>query len=126
MNSNHEHFSSMRLAASGSGAFGKLFTLAAGAVLLVVALMFSLLALGVLLTVGLLGFAYLQWQTRAGISTNISRTTTGQPAARKASNEGAIEGEVIGDAEYDAPATSPPVADLPARYDQPRQPIADR
>ena len=42
----------------------QLLTIAAGVVVLVVAFMFSLLALGVVLVVGVLIFAYLKWKTR--------------------------------------------------------------
>ena len=52
------------LAGPPTSVFGKLLTIAAGILILVVAFMFSILALGVVLVVGVLIFAYLKWKTR--------------------------------------------------------------
>lgn len=66
MNINDERSDSRQaqLAAPPMGVFGKLLTIAVGVVILVVAFMFSLVALGVVLVVGVLFFAYLKWKTR--------------------------------------------------------------
>ncbi len=48
----------------GGGLLGRILTMLAGAVLLVAAFMFSLVALGVLVIVGVLVYAYLHWKTR--------------------------------------------------------------
>ncbi|MEF8769670.1 MAG: hypothetical protein ABTS16_14680 [Candidatus Accumulibacter phosphatis] len=99
MSSNPQPFSSLRLTAPASGFFGRLITIAAGTLLLVAALMFSLLALTVLLTAGLLVFAYLKWKTR-----HLRRHLDEQPReqAQPAPSGCVIDGEIIGDAEYEA------------------------
>ena len=95
------------LAGPPMGVFGKLLTIAAGIVVLVVAFMFSIVALGVILVVGVLIFAYLKWKTR-----NLPRDLRDlhermqEQAARQGGNRTppaggrVIEGEVISDAEY--------------------------
>ena len=104
MSSNPQPFSSLRLAAPASGFFGRLITIAAGALLLVAALMFSLLALTVLLSAGLLVFAYLKWKTRhlrRHLDEHLREQA--QPSQPQLAPSGCvIDGEIIGDAEYEA------------------------
>ena len=114
-------FTGTHLAAPQLGILGRLLTMAAAAALLVAVFMFSLLALGVLLVVGLLGFAYLKWKTRH-LSSFLRQGMPRQPNPhdRQASPGGyVIEGEVIGDAEYEthrsSSATGKPTTDAPTR-----------
>lgn len=129
MSSNDPPFSNLRLAVPGSGLFGRLITIAAGALLLVVALMFSLLVLAVLLAVGLLVFAYLKWRTR-----HLRRhpdeplheqTQSSQP--QPASGGRVIDGEVIKDAEYEArsSARDRPTVNLPTSCNHQLRPTVD-
>ncbi|MBL8396445.1 MAG: hypothetical protein JNK99_17155 [Candidatus Accumulibacter sp.] len=118
MNSNKQtgSFSPFGLPLPG-GVLARLLTMSAGALLLVVGFMFSLLALGVLLIGGTLIFAYLKWQAR-----HLRRQPGGSTEPRSAASGRVIEGEVIGDAEYDArlrPSTKRPANGLPARYGRP-------
>ncbi|HYA20066.1 MAG TPA: hypothetical protein VEG25_05410 [Burkholderiales bacterium] len=53
-----------RLSANAPGLLVKVLTLASAAVLLVAAFTFSLLVFAILVTVGLLSWAYLWWRTR--------------------------------------------------------------
>ncbi|MBK7954546.1 MAG: hypothetical protein IPK02_11635 [Candidatus Accumulibacter sp.] len=128
MRSRKPNFSGVRLAAPGSGLFGKLLSIAAGTLLLVAALLFSLFAVSVLVVGGLLLFAYLQWKTRhlRGPLDEHLRAQMRRPpdqADEQAAGGCVIEGEVIGEAADEArPAGSSRAADdLPARCDpQPR------
>ncbi|SBT07564.1 conserved exported hypothetical protein [Candidatus Accumulibacter aalborgensis] len=116
MNSHEEQspfgFSSRRLATPPRGIFARLLTLAAGALLLLVGFMFSLVALGIVLVGGVLAIAYLKWKTRhlsavLGEQLQQNRQSEPPPAAmdRKASGR-VVEGEVIGAAEYDRAPTA--------------------
>jgi hypothetical protein len=128
MRSKNPSFSGIRLAVPGSGLFGKLLTIAAGTLLLVAALLFSLFAVGVLIVGGLLLFAYLQWKTRhlrRHLDEHLRAQMQRSPAeAEPAAGGHVIEGEVIGEAAYEAPPadSSPPAGDLPARRDTPPTP----
>ncbi|MBL8396200.1 MAG: hypothetical protein JNK99_15880 [Candidatus Accumulibacter sp.] len=120
-NKQTDSFSQFGLPLSG-GVLARLLTMSAGALLLVVGFMFSLLALGVLLIGGALIFAYLKWKTRH-LHRQPGEPAEPRPAAGGQASGRVIEGEVIGDAEYDArprPSTKRPAKDLPAPYD--RQP----
>lgn len=129
MSSNDPPFSRLRLAVPGSGLFGRLITIAAGALLLVAALMFSLLVLAVLLAVGLLVLAYLKWKTRhlRRHSDESLREQTQSSQPKPASGGRVIDGEVIGDAEYEARSSTrhPPTANLPTRCNHPPRPTVD-
>ena len=106
MGNNHEQsgFAGTRLAAPPGGILGKLLTIAAGAVLVVVAFMFSLLALTVVVIGGLLVFAYLKWKTRhlrRHLDEHLREQA--QPSQPQPAPSGCvIDGEIIGDAEYEA------------------------
>jgi predicted lipid-binding transport protein (Tim44 family) len=131
MGNNHEQsgFAGTRLAAPPGGILGKLLTIAAGAVLVVVAFMFSLLALTVVVVGGLLVFAYLKWKTRH-LRRHLNEQMQQQANPQRQQPGGlVIEGEVIGSAEYDA---KPPAAasgqaanDLPTRPTEPPGKTAD-
>ncbi|WP_313950909.1 hypothetical protein [Accumulibacter sp.] len=101
-----------RLHAPAAGVFSKLLTIAAGVVVLVIAFMFSLLALGVVLVVGVLIFAYLKWKTRnlprdlRDLHQRMQEQAARQGHAAPAAGGRVIEGEVISDAEYQA-STAP-------------------
>ncbi|HVS25819.1 MAG TPA: hypothetical protein VHE58_00670 [Burkholderiales bacterium] len=56
--------SDARFSTNALGLLGKVLTFASGAVLLVVAFMFSLLVFAILVTGGLLVWGYLWWKTR--------------------------------------------------------------
>jgi hypothetical protein len=122
-NSEQSGFAGTRSTAPPSGVLGKLLAIAAGAVLLVVAFMFSLLALTVVVVGGLLVFAYLKWKTRH-LRRHMNEQMQ-QQASRQGHQPGGfvIEGEVIGDAEYDAKprtaASGQPTNDLPVRPTEP-------
>ena len=95
------------LAGPPMGVFGKLLTIAAGIVVLVVAFMFSIVALGVILVVGVLIFAYLKWKTRnlprdlRDLHERMQEQAARQGGTRTPPAGGrVIEGEVISDAEY--------------------------
>jgi hypothetical protein len=113
-------FSSARMMALSSGWFGKLLAIMVSAALVVVGFMFSVLALAVLLVGGTLLLAYLKWKTR-----HLRRVldAPAQPASRpeQQSSGRVIEGEVIGDAEYDAnshaPTRNPLPHDVPASHE---------
>ncbi len=123
MRSRNPDFSGIRLAAPGSSLLGKLLSIAAGTLVLVVTFLFSLFAVGVLVIGGLLLFAYLQWKTRhlRGHLDGRLRAQMRWPPGRaeQAAGGRVIEGEVIGAAADEArPAgNSPPAGDLPARCD---------
>jgi predicted lipid-binding transport protein (Tim44 family) len=121
MGNNHEQsgFAGTRLAAPPGGILGKLLAIAAGGVLVVVAFMFSLLALTVVVIGGLLVFAYLKWKTRH-LRRHLNEQMQQQANPQRQQPGGlVIEGEVIGNAEYDAKpaaaASSKPANDLPTR-----------
>ncbi len=123
MNDSKPHLSRIRLAAPGSGLFVTLLTIAAGAALLAIGLMFSLLALVLLFVGGLLGFAFLHWKTRhlRRQWSEALRARSGQPANWAADDPAGrvIEGEVIDNAGHHTPA--PTVVGLPACCDSPRR-----
>jgi hypothetical protein len=101
------------LAGPPTSVFGKLLTIAAGVLVLVVAFMFSILALGVVLVVGVLVFAYLKWKTRhlpqdlRDLHQRMQEEASRQGGYQTPQAGGrVIEGEVISDAEYQA-STAP-------------------
>ncbi|EXI82295.1 MAG: hypothetical protein AW10_00743 [Candidatus Accumulibacter appositus] len=101
------------LAGPPTSVFGKLLTIAAGVLILVVAFMFSILALGVVLVVGVLIFAYLKWKTRhlpqelRNLHQRMQEQAGRQGGYQPPPESGrVIEGEVISDAEYQA-STAP-------------------
>ena len=128
-NEDARSFSSARTMALPSGWFGKLLAIMASATLVVVGLMFSVLALAVLLVGGTLLFAYLRWKTR-----HLRRVLDAQMQPARApeqqSSGRVIEGEIIGDAEYDAnshaPARNPLLNDVPASREQQPESATDR
>ncbi len=125
MNNDQINSSSLRSSAP-TGVLGKLLTIAVGAALVVLAFMFSLLALVVVLVVGGLVFAYLKWKTRH-LRRHLEEQMQ-QAANRQQPPSGqVIEGEVIGDAEYEARSApgSRPASDLPAPGDSPHRPPAN-
>jgi hypothetical protein len=79
--------SDARFRIHASDLLGKVLTFAAGAVLLVVAFMFSVMVFAVLVAVGLLGVGYLWWKTR-----DLRRQMRERPPGGRV-----IEGEVIRD-----------------------------
>jgi len=101
----------------------------ASATLVVVGLMFSVLALAVLLVGGTLLFVYLKWKTR-----HLRRVLDAQMQPARApeqqSSGRVIEGEIIGDAEYDAnshaPARNPLLNEVPASREQQPESATDR
>ncbi|HCZ14301.1 MAG TPA: hypothetical protein PL117_04565 [Accumulibacter sp.] len=114
MTTDHEQSGSQRgqLAAPPVGVFGKLLTIAAGIVVLVVAFMFSLVALGVVLIVGVLFFAYLKWKTRhlprdlRDLAEQMQQQAA-RPGSRPQPGGRVIEGEVLrGNADEVAPESS--------------------
>ncbi|HOG03701.1 MAG TPA: hypothetical protein PLL14_06950 [Accumulibacter sp.] len=128
-NEDARSFSSARTMALPSGWFGKLMAIMASATLVVVGLMFSVLALAVLLVGGSLLFVYLKWKTR-----HLRRVLDAQMQLARApeqqSSGRVIEGEIIGDAEYDAnshaPARNPLLNDVPASREQQPESATDR
>lgn len=78
-----------RLSLNASGLLGKVLTFAAGAVLLLVAFMFSLLVFAVVVTGALLVWGYLWWKTR-----ELRRQMRERPPGGRV-----IEGETIRDVE---------------------------
>lgn len=100
------------LAGPPLGVFGKLLTIAAGIVVLVVAFMFSIVALGVILVVGVLIFAYLKWKTRnlprdlRDLHERMQEQAARQGYQAPQAGGRVIEGEVISDAEYRASTQS--------------------
>ena len=131
MGNNHEQsgFAGTRLAAPPGGILGKLLTIAAGAVLVVVAFMFSLLALTVVVIGGLLVFAYLKWKTRH-LRRHLNEQMQQQANPQRQQPGGlVIEGEVIARADYDAKpraaATRQPANDHPTRPTEPPDKTAD-
>ncbi|HPU78937.1 hypothetical protein [Accumulibacter sp.] len=128
-NEDARSFSSARTMALPSGWFGKLMAIMASATLVVVGLMFSVLALAVLLVGGTLLFAYLKWKTR-----HLRRVLDAQMQPARApeqqSSGRVIEGEIIGDAEYDAnshaPARNPLLNEVPASREQQPESATDR
>ena len=110
MNSNQQQapfgFSSRRLAAPPTGVFARFLSLAAGTLLLLVAFMFSLVALGIVLVGGALAIAYLKWKTRhlsavLGEQWQHNRQSEPAPAMAGEASGRVLEGEVIGAVEYD-------------------------
>ncbi|WP_291986302.1 hypothetical protein [Candidatus Accumulibacter sp. ACC007] len=100
------------LAGPPTSVFGRLMTIAAGVLVLVVAFMFSILALGVVLVVGVLVFAYLKWKTRhlpqdlRDLHQRMQEEASRQGGYQTPQAGGrVIEGEVISDAEYQASTT---------------------
>ena len=101
------------LAGPPTSVVGKLLTIAAGILILVVAFMFSILALGVVLVVGVLIFAYLKWKTRH-LPQNLRdlhermQEQAGRQGGYQTPQGGGrvIEGEVISEDEYRA-STAP-------------------
>jgi hypothetical protein len=128
-NEDARSFSSARTMALPSGWFGKLMAIMASAMLVVVGLMFSVLALAVLLVGGTLLFVYLKWKTR-----HLRRVLDAQMQPARApeqqSSGRVIEGEIIGDAEYDAnshaPARNPLLNEVPASREQQPESATDR
>ncbi len=128
-NEDARSFSSARTMALPSGWFGKLMAIMASATLVVVGLMFSVLALAVLLVGGSLLFVYLKWKTR-----HLRRVLDAQMQLARApeqqSSGRVIEGEIIGDAEYDAnshaPARNPLLNEVPASREQQPESATDR
>lgn len=128
-NEDARSFSSARTMALPSGWFGKLMAIMASATLVVVGLMFSVLALAVLLVGGTLLFVYLKWKTR-----HLRRVLDAQMQPARApeqqSSGRVIEGEIIGDAEYDAnshaPARNPLLNEVPASREQQPESATDR
>ncbi|EXI72583.1 MAG TPA: hypothetical protein PK440_09915 [Candidatus Accumulibacter phosphatis] len=88
------------LTTPGGGLVGRILATLVGALLLLAAFMFSLVALGVLVVGGLLVYAYLRWKTR-----HLRRHLAAQmqqAANQRAHGDGVvIDGEVLGDAEYE-------------------------
>lgn len=128
-NSEQSGFAGTRLAAPPGGILGKLLAIAAGAVLVVVAFMFSLLALTVVVIGGLLVFAYLKWKTRH-LRRHLNEQMQQQANPQRQQPGGlVIEGEVIGSAEYDAKpraaASGQAANDLPTRPTEPPGKTAD-
>ena len=96
------------LAGPPTSLFGKLLTIAAGVLILVVAFMFSIIALGVVLVLGVLIFAYLKWKTRhlpqdlRDLQQRMQEQAARQGGQTHEAGGRVIEGEVISDAEYRA------------------------
>jgi UPF0716 family protein affecting phage T7 exclusion len=102
------------------GVLGRVVAIAGGIVVLVVAFMFSLIALAVLIVGGLLIFVYLKWKTRH-LRRHLNQQMAQQANRQPQETSGAvIEGEVL-TAEYEPrPAVSdPPGKRLPHRDDEP-------
>lgn len=93
----------------GGGLLGRILTLLAGAVLLIAAFMFSLVALGVLVVGGVLVYAYLHWKTRH-LRRHVAEQMQEAMRQREQRDGRVIEGEVVGGAEYDGRPESPPAA----------------
>jgi hypothetical protein len=81
---------------SEAGLLGKVLTIAAGAILLIAAFMFSLLVFGALLIAGLLAWGYLWWKTR-DLRTQLKRQRAGGRV---------IEGEAVREVGTDDDARS--------------------
>lgn len=95
------------------GLLGKLFALIAGAVLLVLGIMFSVVLLAVVVCLGLIAFGYFWWKTRA-----LRKHMRDQVAAAQGQTQGyargpgnVIEGEAIVVRER-ADTASPPLPDV--------------
>ncbi|WP_374691700.1 hypothetical protein [Accumulibacter sp.] len=101
----------------GGGLLGRILTMIAGAVLLIAAFMFSLVALGVLVLGGVLVYAYLRWKTRH-LRRHVEERMQEAMRQREQRDGRVIEGEVLGGADYDArpvpPAATPADGRLPA------------
>ena len=85
----------------GGGLLGRILTMIAGAVLLIAAFMFSLVALGVLVLGGVLVYAYLRWKTRH-LRRHVEERMQEAMRQREQRDGRVIEGEVLGGADYDA------------------------
>lgn len=99
------------LAGPPTSVVGKLLTIAAGVLVLVVAFMFSILALGVVLVVGVLIFAYLKWKMRhlpqdlRDLQERMQEQANRQGYQTPQAGGRVIEGEVISEAEFHASAS---------------------
>jgi len=104
----------------GGGLLGRILTMLAGAVLLVAAFMFSLVALGVLVIGGVLVYAYLHWKTRH-LRRHLEEQMQQATPQREQRDGRVIEGEVLGGAEYEGrpgpSAGNPAAAQLPRPAD---------
>ena len=107
----------------GGGLLGRILTMVAGAVLLIAAFMFSLVALGVLVVVGAVVYAYLHWKTRH-LRRHVEEQMQEAMKQREQRDGRVIEGEVLGGADYegrpDTPAAAPGGARLPSPDDAAR------
>jgi len=108
------------LTTPGGGLLGRILTMLAGAVLLIAAFMFSLVALGVLVIGGVLVYAYLHWKTRH-LRRHVEAQMQEAMRQREQRDGRVIEGEVLGGAEYErrpgTSATDPAAARLPRPAD---------
>lgn len=106
----------------GGGLLGRILTMLAGAVLLVAAFMFSLVALGVLVVGGVLVYAYLYWKTRH-LRRHLEEQMQQATQQREQRDGRVIDGEVLGGAEYEGQpepsAASRAAAQLPRPTDVP-------
>ncbi|EXI68851.1 MAG: hypothetical protein AW08_00673 [Candidatus Accumulibacter adjunctus] len=106
----------------GDGLLGRILTMLAGAVLLIAAFMFSLVALGVLVVGGVLVYAYLYWKTRH-LRRHIEEQMQQAAQQREQRDGRVIDGEVLGGAEYEGQpepsAASRAAARLPRPADGP-------
>jgi UPF0716 family protein affecting phage T7 exclusion len=99
----------------GGGLLGRVLTMLAGALLLIAAFMFSLIALGVLIVGGVLVYAYLHWKTRhlrrhVEEQMQEAMRQREQREQREQRDGRVIEGEVLGGAEYDGRPDRPAAA----------------
>ena len=81
----------------GPGLLGRIAGIAAGALLLIGAAMLSLVVLGVLVVLGLLGWGYLRWKTRhlrAQIDEHL-RASAGSAGSASPAGSGTAAGRVI-------------------------------
>lgn len=88
---------------------GRLLTILAGGVIVVVGLMFSLAAVAIALVAGLLLFLYLKWRTRhlrQRLREQYEQHAQHSPEAERSTAGRVIEGEVLA-AEYETPAGEP-------------------
>jgi hypothetical protein len=97
--------------APGPGLLGRIAGIAAGALLLIGAAMLSLVVLGVLVVLGLLGWGYLRWKTRhlrAQIDEHL-RAAAGSPGSASPAGSGTASGRVIeGEAVREPDPNDPP------------------
>jgi hypothetical protein len=108
----------------GGGLLGRILTLLAGAVLLIAAFMFSLVALGVLVVGGVLVYAYLHWKTRH-LRRHVAEQMQEAMRQREQRDGRVIEGELVGGAEYDGRPESPPAAPGAAQLPPPDMSVLD-